>query len=132
MVTDAEKSVPNPPSVARLWFGFLAGPIGWALHLNASYAAVPYVCGTNLRFLFHVFTLLALLLAGAGFLSSLQSWRTAGRPAHTRGGGIDGRSSLLSIGGMAMSLFFFFVIVIQSTPAYFVESTPKLFGAPCP
>lgn len=132
MVTEAEQQLAHPPSVGRLWFGFLAGPVAWALHLGASYTAVPYLCGTNLGFLLHVFTAAALVLAGAGFVSSLRSWRTAGKPSHTRGGGIEGRSSLLSIGGMATAAFFFFVICVQSTPAWFVESTPKLFAAPCP
>jgi hypothetical protein len=131
MVTEAEKNLPNPPSVARLWVGVLAGPIAWALHLNASYAAVPYLCGSRMGFLLHVFTLLALCLAGAGFFSSLRSWRTGGKPSHTRGGGIEGRTSLLSIGGMATGAFFFFVILVQSTPNYFVESTPKFFAGPC-
>lgn len=132
MVTEAESKRSGSPSVGRLWFGFLAGPIAWALHLNASYAAVPFLCGSRWSPVLHVFTALALGLAAAGFVSSVRSWQTAGKPSHARGGGIEGRSSLLSIGGMATGAFFFLVILVQSTPNYFVESTPKLFSEPCP
>lgn len=131
MVTNAEKTLAHRPSAARLWLGFLAGPIAWAVHLGASYAAVPYLCGTRLAPLLHVFTALAFALSALGFISSLVSWRTAGRPSHTRGGGIEGRTSLLSIGGMALGIFFSFVILVQSTPNYFVESTTGLFADRC-
>lgn len=131
MVTEAEKTLAHRPSAARLWFGFLAGPIAWALHLGASYAAVPYVCGGGLAPLLHVITALAVALSALGFISSLASWRTAGKPSHTRGGGVEGRTSLLSIGGMALGVFFSFVIVVQSTPSYFVESTTGLFAERC-
>jgi hypothetical protein len=109
---------PRHPSIPRLWFGFLAGPVFWQLHLNASYSAVAFLCGRGWAPILHVFTAFALSGAAAGFVVSLQNWRHGGRPAHTRGHGIEGRTSLLSIGGLGLSGFFFFVILVQSSANY--------------
>lgn len=121
MSTRLEEQGQDAPSIPRLWFGFLAGPIAWVFHLYASYAAVPYLCGSGWGALLHVFTVAALALAGAGFFVALSSWRTTGRPEHTRGGGVEGRSSLLSVGGLGTGAFFFLVILAQSAPNYFLN-----------
>lgn len=40
-------SQPRLPSMRVLWFGILAGPIAWSLHLNVSYFIASLPCNTT-------------------------------------------------------------------------------------
>lgn len=106
----------EPAGVSALWFGVLAGPAAWLLHLNVSYALVRYVCASGAGWLLHLATLAMVALAAAGGIVALRSWRKVGEPKMTGGGGTLGRTRFMSIGGLALSAFFLFVILMAWLP----------------
>lgn len=60
------------PRPAAVWFGVMGGMTAWVLHLGASYAVVPYVCGTGAEWLLHVLTA---GLGAVGLAATMAAWR---------------------------------------------------------
>lgn len=123
--------------LVALWFGFLAGPAAWFLHLMVSYSLVVYVCRTGAVWLLHLATAGTILLAGAGVLVAMGSWRRlfprsepdAGPRGETRmldeGDALrrsdpadptTGRARLMALGGIALSGFFLAMILMAWIP----------------
>lgn len=106
----------EPAGIGELWFGLLAGPAAWLVHLNVSYALVRYVCASGSGWLLHLGTLAMLALAAAGVLVALRSWRRIDEPTVTGGAGTLGRTRFMALGGMALSGFFLLVILLAWLP----------------
>jgi hypothetical protein len=112
------------PQAASGWaslFGFLAGPIAWAVQLNGIYIATPYLCGSPWTPIMYVFTALALLLTGAGLLVSWRSFEQAGRHLSTGGAAPLGRTRMMAIGGLAVNGFFLIVVIAQALPTVMLD-----------
>lgn len=72
----------RPPGPIALWFGVLAPPAAWFLHLAVSYSLVRWVCFTGATWTLHLTTAVTLALAGAGGATAWWSLRELGwRPA---------------------------------------------------
>lgn len=110
--------------IVALWFGLLAGPLAWFLHLNVSYSLVRLICLQGGRGLIEIATLTSLLLAAAGVWVALRSWRRIGRPEVTTGSGSFGRSRFMAAGGLGLSGFFFLVILVAWLPGLFLNPCP--------
>lgn len=107
--------------IAALWFGMLAGPVSWYLHLNVSYALVRKICESGDVWLLHLTTLVTLLPAIAGVIVAWRSWRLLGKPVDAVGGSTSGRSRFMALGGMALSGFFALVLLVAWIPDFVIR-----------
>lgn len=112
--------------IAALWFGFLAGPAAWYLHLNISYSLVRLVCLHGHGWLLHLTTLAMLALAGAGVWVAWRSWDRIGEPEVTSGPGTLGRTRFMALGGIALSGFFLLIILLAWLPDFFLHPCTEL------
>ncbi len=121
-MTESEASATSPVGPPRLWFGLLAGPIAWSLHLLVSYPLVPFICGTEWEFLLHVVTLFAALIALAGAVIAYRSRQALDDEDHeetpTR---VWRRASFMALAGMLLSSFFLFVIIVEGIPNFLLD-----------
>lgn len=116
----------SPGGLAALWFGLLAGPAAWFVHLNVSYSLVRLICRGGEGWLLHLTTLATLVLAGAGVWMAWSTWRRIGEPAVTSGGGTAGRTRFMALSGIALSGFFFGVILLASIPGFVLHPCAEL------
>lgn len=123
---DGVRHFEDPRGLAVLWFGLLAGPIGWFLHLNVSYSLVRLICRTGETWLLHVATLTTLALAALGVWVAWRSWLRIGRPVTTLGGGKPGRVGFMALGGIAISGFFLVVILLAWLPSLMLNGCADL------
>jgi len=100
---------------------FLLAPFGWFLHQQFSYLLVYWACGGGPVFLFHLGTLLFLLLAAAGAYLAWKAWNHSGRGWADEGGSVADRSRFLAFGGMLLSGLFGLAIVAQWIPTLVVD-----------
>lgn len=93
---------------ALAWF---AAPTAWAVHLGLIYGLAGWACEHDARWMLYAITLITLLLALAGVLTSL---KTARRSTAARR--FIGRS------GLWLSILFLLVILMQTVPIVVVET----------
>ena len=101
-----------------LWSGLLLAPLGWVIHLNASYGLATLACGASRWWLVGA-TVLSLTAAAAG---GYFAWRTStmlGR-GDVHDGSVIGRSRFMGMAGLWLSAFFAAVILVQSVPQIFL------------
>jgi hypothetical protein len=108
------------PSVG-LWFGVLAGPLAWAVHLGLSYLWETTRCvnGLSMADLFlHGTSLVTLLIVvAAGFIAwsifrDTASWEDV---PHTE------RVRFMALSGVLLNVAFGAVIVVGALPVFFLE-----------
>ncbi len=107
--------------ITALWFGMLAGPVSWFLHLNVSYALVRKICETGDIWLLHLTTLVTLVPALAGVAVAWLSWRRLREPKVTTGPGTLGRSRFMALGGLGLSGFFALTLLVAWIPDFLIE-----------
>jgi hypothetical protein len=109
----------TPVSQFTIWVGLLGAAGAWALHLVYSYSLVPAACEAGMGPLMYLGIPVFLgLAAGAGYLS----WRIFAISRNPESGAtIDEvqamqRLRFMALSGLAMTAFFFMVIIAQSVP----------------
>jgi hypothetical protein len=108
-------------SALRLVFGFLAGPIVWALQQQILYISTPYLCGAGGGTgLMYVVSLVALLAVAFALFVSWRSWRTVRANDHGDAS-TTSRAMLFAFGGVLTNAFFLVVIIAQVVPAFFLN-----------
>lgn len=112
--------------IVALWFGFLAGPAAWFLHLNVSYSVIRYICSSGAMWLLHLASLFTLVLAAAGVWVAWRSWQRIGEPDETSGAGTLGRTRFLALGGIGMSAFFLAIILMAWIPDFLLHPCMEL------
>lgn len=113
---------PVGPGPAGLWYGVLAGPVGWALHLQASYVLVPHVCaGSGGALALHVAAALTLLVAASGLWPAVRNWRALGDGRRLTEGGREGGGRWMALCGIILSLYFSLVIAAETLPVFLVH-----------
>lgn len=112
----------SPRGIAALWFGVMAGPVSWYLHLNVSYALVRKICETGDVWLLHLTTLVTLTPALAGVFVAWRCWRRLGEPGVAAGAGTLGRSRFMALGGLGLSGFFTLVLLVAWIPDFLIEA----------
>lgn len=125
-----------PVSQARLWYGFTAAPIAWAVAGLAGYAIVGRSCswhGLSLAALVvphapavaGTLSILALLVIVSGMMISLDSWRRvtqeAGRDIGVGEPADWGRARFMAFGGLLMSALFLLGTVFIGLPTVLVD-----------
>lgn len=112
--------------IAVLWFGLLAGPAAWFLHLNISYSLVRFICFHGHGWLLHLTTGAALVLAAAGAWVAWRSWNLIGAPEVTNGPGTLGRTRFMALGGLMLSGFFLTIILLAWIPDFLLHPCAEL------
>ena len=104
-----------------LWTGILAGPIAWAIDLEASYALVHWICATQRMDVLHAITLGALLITAAGFAIS---WRALQQATHaaTTDRGERARAAFMALLGLASSVLFAVAIIAGAVPRWILDA----------
>jgi hypothetical protein len=104
---------------AGLWYGFMVGPIAWAVDLLSSYALVPMACDAGRLTLLHLVFLATFVAALAGLFLAWQAW---GRLRSEEGGSTSegtptgSRRRFMALSGMALSTAFALVIAATEIP----------------
>jgi hypothetical protein len=96
-----------------LWTAVLAGPVAWAVQLQAVYTLAAPVSEGGLPAWLHLTSLVCLLAATAGAWLGWRGWRTVGGWPSERDEPRAGRVRLLTVLGVLTSLLFSVVIVAQ-------------------
>lgn len=108
--------------IGRLWFGILAGPVAWMLHLGINHALVSWSCGVAHPLAFHLVTLVTLALSLAGLGVARRSHQRLGQEStDDSAGDVHDRSRFMTLGGLALSAFFTLVIVAQWLPTLLLD-----------
>jgi hypothetical protein len=110
----------HEPSLHRrdvlLGLAAFAGPVAWALHLQASYSLAPTACDMKSKIFLHLVTLGCLLLAGAGALIGRHYWKELPEGSTEKGEPGLTRARFMALASAVMSLAFALVIVAAEVP----------------
>lgn len=105
-----------------LWFGVLAGPLAWTVHLLLSYALLPVACSTGIGWVLHAVTLLtAGVTAWAGLVAYRRWQRHRDDPRDGVRGPRSGWRRFMALSGVALSALFFVVILLEGLPVAIVS-----------
>jgi hypothetical protein len=105
-----------------VWAGVLAGPIGWAIELGASYAIVQWTCGTQHTFVLRLIELGSLAIVAMGAIAAWRALNAAPAGAPLDGGHPDERGRFMAVLGLAACAFFALVIVALAVPPWFLNA----------
>jgi hypothetical protein len=122
VTTPTERPV-RPVSRAALWFAFLGGPMAWSAHLLASYPLVSVACRLQTTLPLHLITAATALIAAAAALTGWRCYQQVHAGGPTGLGDAFARARFMAVAGVALGLFFVFVIL--------VEGLPPLLHDPC-
>ena len=115
--------------LSPLWFGVLAGPIAWSVHLLVSYTLVTLVCKAGFHgsmilgvsgvgVLVAFVTLMPALVTLYAGTVAYRTWRRTGGGALIAADQRDEPSSFLALSGVVLSGLFFLAIVLAAVPAF--------------
>lgn len=121
MRDDADAYFAQPRGMLELWGALGLGPVAWILHQQSSYLLVYWACGTGHVFVFHLATVLLLLLAGFGAYLGWRAWNDAGAERPDDGGSVADRSRFMAMCGIVLSGGFSVVILAQWVPALVID-----------
>lgn len=96
-----------------LWFALLAGPVAWAIGLNAAYSLVLVACVRGTTLPLHLVSLSTLLLAGSGGVMGWREWQRVGRSVPSDAPGPGARTRFLAALAAAGSAYFALAILAQ-------------------
>jgi hypothetical protein len=94
------------PGVLPLWFGILAGPAAWMIHLNGGYFLASARCDHGAGFqqpLNHALTIAMLGLTFAGGAVAYWAWRKLGGGYESRGEPPLARARFMALSGIIIT-----------------------------
>lgn len=106
----------QPKGLLTLSAGVLLAPFAWFLHQQVSYLLVYRACATGSQTGFAVWSVVMLVMAGAGAFLAWRAWNHAGRGWSNEGDRVLDRCRFLALGGLMGSGFFSLVIAAQWIP----------------
>lgn len=117
MTTRIEEQPAYSPSSLRLWFGFLAGPLGWTAHLLLSYPLVPLVCASGLEIILYLVSLVTMAVIVVGGFVTWRIWQRARKdvPRDDDDRAVI-RTRFMALTGLLMNGLFLFVTAVESLP----------------
>jgi hypothetical protein len=119
-----------PANAFQLWFGLIAPPAAWFIHLSLAYILVPFTCRIAGRgWLYVISAALAGVTVAAGVVA-WRKWRELGdgdkRAMITD---MEGdREGFMIYGGVLASALFLFAIVLTTIPILFVNPCVPMEG----
>jgi hypothetical protein len=121
MPDDVKQYYSEGRGLLTLWGGLLLAPAAWVLHQQSSYLLVYWACPNGQTFVFHIGTIVLLLLAGAGTYLGWTAWMHSGRGWADEGGSVVDRTRFMALSGFLLSGLFLLVIVAQWIPTFIVD-----------
>ena len=104
-----------------LWAGIFAGPVAWALDLEASYALVQWTCATQRMDVLHAVSVVALVITmGGAALSWMALQHARGMPMDA--GSERARARFMAVLGLSASLLFATAILAGSLPRWMLDA----------
>jgi hypothetical protein len=103
-----------------LWAGIAAGPLAWAVQLQANYVLSYVACEQRQSWPLHLVTAVALVLLAGG---AVTAWRAAPALREDEHASRDGeeasvlRARFMALGGLALCAWFAIVILATEVPA---------------
>lgn len=120
MAKKNESHLRRPRSLLVQWTGLLAGPIAWALHMQANYMLVPWACEkSGGAIVLYVVTILALLITAGGAFAAWRGLQESGDEETDGPDIIASRAHFMGALGLFTSAMFFLVIIAQALPGFF-------------
>jgi hypothetical protein len=115
---DASRNPRQPelrgPAPLAQWVGLLLSPLVFAVHFQANYLLVLWVCGNAVSTLpIHAASLIALALSLFGGWVAFTAWRSAGASTPSDGEGVLPRTRLMGSLGMGFSAILSLIILAQ-------------------
>jgi hypothetical protein len=101
-----------------LWAGILAGPIAWAFDEEASYALTQRACSTGHHAIFHVITIISLLIIAGGAISAWGVFVKLPPQSDEEGGHRVDRRRFMAIGGVFLCLMFAAIVIALAIPKW--------------
>jgi hypothetical protein len=102
---------PRAADTGQLWVGLLAGPVAWAVQLQAVYALAAWAGDGGSLLPLHLVSLVCLLGAVAGWRLAWRSWRAVGGWPSGGDEVAAGRTRLMSVLGLMTGTLFSLLIV---------------------
>ena len=104
---------------AALWAGLVAGPAAWAGHLLVTYFFDEKSCKLgpqrDVKGVLVALTAAAAVVCGAGIAVSVRSLRVLGA-GDVEGAPPLGRQRFMALSGLAMSVLFLLLVLVQGVP----------------
>ena len=115
-----------PASNLAQWVGFLGGPVVYLLNHQVLYVLVPIAClHAERRWLLHLSSAVALLLALGAAALARRNWTLAGGEVPGTEGGSVSRTRFMGALGVVLSLAFAVFIVAQWMPVAMLAACEK-------
>jgi hypothetical protein len=112
---DLDRRYRTPAGIMALWAGWALGPLGWALHQNASFWIIPALCeGKTLWPLWAVSAVTLAIALGGGAISYRAFRRLGDGWPKGEGGDVPARSRFLAAAGAAIAALSALGIVVES------------------
>jgi hypothetical protein len=108
-------------SPLSLWTGILAGPVAWAIDLEASYALVRWTCATRRVEVLHAISLLALLITAGGIAISWIALQHT-RQLSAKGDDEIVRARFMAILGLSTGVLFVAAIIAGAIPRWVLDA----------
>jgi hypothetical protein len=108
-------------NVLVLWFGVLAAPIAWAIHLMVVYPWVHIACERGSRVGLHLASAVALAVAILGAIVAYSLWKKLEVGILESMGGQAGRVAFMSMGGLVMAMMMALGIVYAWIPIFVLD-----------
>jgi hypothetical protein len=105
-----------------LWTGILAGPLAWALDLEASYAIVKWTCSSRDEVILHAITPAALLMVALGAIVSSLALLHTSEDVATDGGHPRQRARFMALLGLTSCALFALTIVAGAIPRWVLDA----------
>lgn len=118
----------TPTDARWLWAGVLAGPLAWAVQLQAVYALAAPACGTGRLWPLHLTAAACLLVAAGGGWAAWRAWRAVGGWPDPSDDPATGRTRLMAVLGMMTGVLFSLAIVAQWLAVFTLPPCPHGSG----
>ena len=105
-----------------LWAGILAGPIAWAIDLEASYASVKWVCHTHGSGVLTAITLASLMIVACGAALSRAALTRTAADVPSDGGRPRQRARFMAMLGLASCGLFALQIIAGAIPHWVLDA----------
>jgi hypothetical protein len=103
------------------WTGLGLAPAATAVSFQIRYMMVPFACQAGSNWPLHVVWLIAVLIAVAGLLSAVRTWRSTGCAVPDEQDGPLNRNRFLAVLGIGFSSAMLLMLIFQAIPALVID-----------
>jgi hypothetical protein len=120
MIAESER-IPERRRDLALWAGILLAPFAWATQLLVNYSITPSICVNEQKWLLHLVSLIAALIALGGAFIARRAWTRLTSGSTLEGEARESGRRFMALGGIVLSLFFVLVIFALDLPNWWLD-----------